>query len=277
MLPAGRPAAYIRRVAGYPGRSKHARGSSSKEGMTLPPHTTDPYPPLSGPLATALIALAGTPDHLPGIDRQLVSIAKMTAERVAAARYASITALRGKAYITVAVSDDLVRSIDEAQYADDAGPCLNALRRGAPVGVPDIDTTVQWPGFHQAAPQMGLRASVSVPLFGGRGDALAVLNVYSHDQVAMAPLIAGICSVHGGPGRNSTEEADLSELDDGGRELVAGYAASLDVRATVQLAIELIRSANRCTNEDAYLSLCIQAQEAGTDLAEAAAAIIKNA
>jgi hypothetical protein len=122
---------------------------------------------------------------------------------------------------------------------------------------------------------MGLRASVSVPLFAGRGEAVAVLNVYGHDQAAMAPLIAAISSVHGHPARETTDE-ELSELDDGGRELVAGYAEALSVRATVQLAIELIRADNRCSADDAYVSLCIRAGEAGTDLAEAATALINR-
>jgi hypothetical protein len=223
-----------------------------------------------------MIALAGTPDHASDLDGRLLAIAKLTAERVPAARYASITRLQGDAYITVAVSDDLIRAVDEAQYADDAGPCLEALAEGAPVGVPDIDTTVQWPGFHQEAPRMGLRASVSVPLFAGRGDAVAVLNVYSHDHAAMAPLIAGVLGVHGHPALSPAPEEELFELDEGGRELVTGYAQALAVRATIQLAIEAIRTANHCGRDDAYLSLCIQAAEAGTGLGETAAALVDH-
>jgi hypothetical protein len=234
---------------------------------------TGRYPPVRGALATAMIALAGTPEHSSSLATQLVSIAKLTAERVSAASYASVTALRGRAYATVAVSDDLIRAVDEAQYADNAGPCLDALGTSSPVGVPDIDKTLQWPGFHEAAPRMGLHASVSVPLYAGRGDAIAVLNVYGHDRAVMAPLIAGICSVHG-----HTDDVDdeklLSELDSGGQELVAGYLGALSVRATVRLAIELIRADNRCGADDAYLSLCICAGNAGTDLAEAANALL---
>jgi hypothetical protein len=242
--------------------------------MTTAGGRTGRHPPVRGALATAIITLAGTPEHSSDLARQLASIAKLTAERVNAARYASITALRGRAYTTVAVSDDLIRAVDEAQYADDAGPCLDALDTSSPVGVPDIDATLNWPGFHEAAPRMGLHASVSVPLYAGRGDAVAVLNVYGDDGVLMAPLIAGICSVHGQADGDVDDEALLSELDTGGQELVAGYLGALSVRATVRLAIELIRADNRCTADDAYLSLCIRAGNAGTDLAEAATSLL---
>jgi hypothetical protein len=123
---------------------------------------------------------------------------------------------------------------------------------------------------------MGLHASVSVPLYAGRGDAIAALNVYGHDRVAMAPLIAGICSVHGHAGGELGDETLPSGLDAGGRELVTGYAAALGVRATVRLAIERISADNRCGTDDAYLSLCIRAGDAGTDLAEAATALINR-
>jgi hypothetical protein len=237
---------------------------------------TGRYPPAHGALATAIVTLAVTPEHSSSLAGQLVSIARLTAERVSAARYASVTALQGKAYTTVAVSDDLIRAVDEAQYADNAGPCLHALNTSSAVGVPDIDTTLQWPGFHEAAPRMGLHASVSVPLYAGRGEAVAVLNVYSDDRVAMAPLIAAICSLNGHTDGEVSDEMMMSRLDAGGRELVAGYAEALSVRATVQLAIELIRADNRCSADDAYVSLCIRAGEAGTDLAEAATALINR-
>jgi hypothetical protein len=244
--------------------------------MSPSPRRTESHRPQPGALATAITTLAGTPQHSPAVRTQLVRIAKLTTERVAAARYASVTALRGRAWTTVAVSDDLIQSVDDAQYADRAGPCLEALDKGAPVGVPDIDTTVQWPGFHEAAPRMGLHASVSVPLFAGPGEAIAVLNIYSHDRTAMAPLIAGICWVHDHPGPHADQRQPWHELDAGGRELLAGYAEALSIRAAVRLAIELIKRDNHCGAEDAYLSLCIQAGEAGTDLAEAATAVISR-
>ncbi|WP_250035161.1 GAF domain-containing protein [Paractinoplanes maris] len=231
-------------------------------------------PGAHGVLATALTALAGTPDHSPTLDGRMLAIAKLTAERVGPALYASITALRGKVYTTVAVSDDLIQAVDHAQYSDNAGPCLDSVNGGVPVGVPDIDAMVQWPGFHEVAPRMGLHASVSVPMFAGRGKVIAALNAYGHDRAAMAPLIAGIWHVHGRAGR---EGRDLpSGLDAGGLDLVTGYAAALDIRATIRHAIKLIATANRCGADDAYLSLCLEAGTAGTDLTEAALAVIRR-
>ncbi len=234
------------------------------------------YPSTRGPLATSMIILAGTPDHASSVDAQLAAIAHLAAEQIGAASYASITAVRKKNYTTVALSHDLIQAIDDAQYADQAGPCLDSLDRNAPIGVPDIDATVQWPGFREAAPRMGLQTSISVPLYAGRGDTIAVLNVYGHDRAAMAPVIAGVLAVHGHPAGQGNPERAMAGLDAGGLDLVNGYAEALGIRATIRFAIELIRSGNRCSTEDAYVSLCIRAAEAQTDLAEAATALIAH-
>lgn len=137
--------------------------------MTTSPHPERLSPGRHGPLADAIIALAETPEHASGVEERLATIAALAADRVAAAHYASITTLRGREYTTVAPSSDIALAVDEAQFADRAGPCIEALESGRPVGVPDIAaTTMEWPGFHKVAPALGLRASVSVPLYNGR-------------------------------------------------------------------------------------------------------------
>ena len=238
--------------------------------------STNPSPPTPGPLTTSLITLAGTPEHTPSVASQLVTIARLAAERVDAATYASITALHGRAYTTVALSDEFVRAIDDAQYADGTGPCIEALDSGAPVAVPDIAATVRWPRFHEEAPRLGLHASVSVPLYAGRGDPIAVLNLYGHDRAAMAPVADAICAVHDHPGDESVEADPLRQLDEGGRELVLGYAEALSIRATIRLAVSVIMKDNHCAVDDAYLSLCLRAAEAGTDLAGAATVLLTD-
>jgi hypothetical protein len=42
-----------------------------------------------------------------------------------------------------------------------------------------------WPGFRDTARQLGLRASVSIPLIAGSGTPIAALNLYAHDPDPM--------------------------------------------------------------------------------------------
>ncbi|GGQ71509.1 GAF domain-containing protein [Couchioplanes azureus] len=229
-----------------------------------------------GPLADALVALAETPDHASGVEERLTAIAALAADRIAAADYASITTLQGHEYTAVATTSDVARAVDEAQFADRAGPCLQALETGEPVGVPDIAATMHWPGFHEVAPALGLRASVSVPLYTGRGTPIAVLNLYGRDDAAMQPLIAAVAELYATSRGLDLDAAGPPVSDPGAEELLTGYASALSIRATIRLAVDVLAGCTRSSTEDAYTDLCARAAEKGTSLSLAAAAVLRQ-
>jgi hypothetical protein len=241
--------------------------------------TSQPSPSAAqtgGPLADALVALAQSPDDVSGIDAQLARIAQLATDRVVGVDYASVTALRGKEYVTVAASSDLAKAVDDAQYADDDGPCLRSLDIEAPVTVSEIATTMTWPGFHQTAAELGLHASVSIPLAAGSGTIIAVLNLYGRDAAAMAPLIGGVWAVFDPDRPLPDGTGDLPALDAGGEELLAGFAEALSVRSTIQLALGILMGHTRGTAEDAYVQLRLHAAAAGTSLLAAAATVVQE-
>jgi hypothetical protein len=225
-----------------------------------------------GPLAEALVTLAGTPDDMSTIHDQLTRIVQLVADRISTVAYASVTADRDGGATTVAVSSEVALTIDEAQYAEDDGPCLQSLRKDAAVAVSEIDRTISWPGFRHTAASLGLHTSVSLPLFAGSGRTIAALNLYGRDTVAMAPLIAKLLAVY------DPEETEVDErpLDDGGDELVAGLAEAMTVRAAIQLAIGAVMARTATTAEKAYLRLRLHAATTGVPLPDAAEALISQ-
>jgi hypothetical protein len=232
--------------------------------------------PARGPLAEIIVALAGTPDDVSCIDVQLDRLVRLAADTITAADYASVTAVRDGVYSTVAASSALATAVDRAQYADDDGPCLQALDQDTPVAVRDASTTMRWPGFRDAARRMGLRASVSIPVFTGSGAAVAALNLYGRATAAMAPLIVGVCAVYDPDRPMSFDDLGLPPLDPGGEDLLAGFAEALEVRATIQLALGCIM-ARTGTAQDAYVDLRLRAVETGASLLDAANAVIIGA
>jgi len=245
---------------------------------------TKPQPPPAspsahGPLAQSLIDLAEMPDDLATLDDQLVLITRLVVDRVVAIDYASVTALREDACTTVAASSDLALAVDEAQYADQTGPCLQPLDTGKPVGVPDIQATMSWPGFREEASAMGLRASLSVPLFAGDGAPIAVLNLYSHDQSAMAPVIERVWNVFNRDPATATtaDGGEAPGLESGAAELVAGLAEAFAIRATIQQAVGVIMAQNGVSAFDAYLTLRSRAAATGSSLTTTASAVLKQA
>jgi hypothetical protein len=214
----------------------------------------NPFPSVRGPLLTSLIALAGSPEYLSTIESQLTAIARQTVDRVRAADFASVTVIGEALPVSVAVGDALIRAVDTIERSETAEP---------------FEGTIRWPGFHEQASGIGLRASVAVPLHTGCGRPVAVLHAYGRDPAAMAPLIGGICTVRG-----LVLEGAPELTDDGGRELIAGYAEALSIRERIHQALTVIMEEDRGTADDAYVTLCIHAAHAGTDLAAAAAAFL---
>jgi hypothetical protein len=62
----------------------------------------------------------------------------------------------------------------------------------ADLAVPDVAATMRWPGFRDSAYRLGTRASLSIPLFAGRGTAMAAINLYGRGPAALAPLTAAV-------------------------------------------------------------------------------------
>jgi len=221
-------------------------------------------------LAQCLTGLAGTPDDCSRITRQLDTIAQLAADLVAPVSYASITTYRDDAYTTVAASSQVALAVDEAQYGDREGSGRSALD----AGVPCLGATMRWPGFRDAAYTLGLRASLSVPLFAGRGDAIAALNLYGHDPEAMAPLIATVWSAFAADGPETVADFDDRRLDDGSAALVAGIAGAFAVRAVIHQAIGVIMADTQCSADAAYAVLRVRAAESGVDLSDIATVVV---
>lgn len=183
--------------------------------------------------------------------------------------YASVTAVRDGAHTTVAASSVLAVAVDQAQYAELDGPCVEALHLGVPTAVPDVDATMQWPGFREAAIGMGIRAALSVPLVDGSGTTIAALNLFGHDRVAMAALDRHVHAVHHGDPEATTTSVPLGPGD---ADLLAGLAGALAILDTIQQGIGLTMAHHGCSADGAYLILRDRAAETGRGLVEVAAA-----
>jgi GAF domain/ANTAR domain len=185
-----------------------------------------------------------------------------------------VTRLVPGGYATVAATSELALAVDEAQYAEGSGPCLQAITHARVTEVSDISATMAWPGFRETALELGLRASLSIPLFAGRGSPVAALNLYSRQPSKMRPLSIAVESVFvlEEPGRPAVEH----QLDDGAKNLTAGLTGAFAVRAVIQQAIGVIMALTAYGPDQAYEALCVQAAETDAALTQAAARVISG-
>src|SRR4051794_29153146 len=114
-------------------------------------------------LASGLIELASL---LHAADQRAIlqRVAELAAGHIPGVDEAGITVARARHAQTRGFTSKLVREIDEAQYASDEGPCLQALRDGSVYEVPDMAVEERWPAFAAAARDRRIRSSLSMPL-----------------------------------------------------------------------------------------------------------------
>jgi hypothetical protein len=230
------------------------------------------------PLYDALTTLAETPDDVSSINEALVWIASLVAALVSPVDYASVTAQRTGVLTTVATTHETALAVDEAQYAEQSGPCLDALEQGIPLAA-DIATTMTWPGFRAAAHSLGLQASLSIPLFAGSGHPIAALNLYARDATALAPLTKAMVTIfdahqHEMPGEASEDRSHRWMLDAGSAQLLSGVDEALAIQQQIQVAIGILMQRERLTADAAYLMLRDRAASSGSTFREVAAAVV---
>jgi GAF domain-containing protein len=79
---------------------------------------------------------------------------------------------------TVAASGKFATIVDEKQYHAGEGPCLEAISRGEPVAVDDLQTESRWPEYTPKAIEAGVGSSFSVPLIAGERT-IGAFNAYA--------------------------------------------------------------------------------------------------
>jgi hypothetical protein len=114
---------------------------------------------------------------------------------------AGITLMSGDRAGPICVSNDVVQTLEDHQFASGEGPCRDAFDRRLPVLVARMDAgaALDWPFFTDAAVALGVRAVFAYPL-SSQGATVGVMTVYQStagdltvrqhdDAVALAEII----------------------------------------------------------------------------------------
>lgn len=175
--------------------------------------------------------------------------------------------------ITAVASDGVSRAVDQAQYDDDAGPCLDAFRTGQSVLVDDTRTVAErWPSFSARAGAEGVLSTLALPLNAG-GETLGVFNLYStvpdafDEQVDRdASLFVTQAAVVLANARAYWQMFDLA----------AGLQTAMTSRAVIEQAKGVIMSATGCDADKAFALLRQQSQLENRKLREVAEEVARR-
>ena len=227
---------------------------------------------LSEEALDALTALAGVVLTQSDLESTLVEVCRIAARAVPRAEGASITTFpQGR---PVALGDDAwACSLDELQYVEHEGPCLDAFRTGNAFRIRDLAEEGRWPSYVPRAVEKGARSMMSMPM-AAEGNVMGALNVYSREPDAFdseAAAIADIVAAHAGLA------SQVSMAYFGHRTLAEQLSEAMQSRAVIEQAKGVIMATNRCDADEAFKTLVRLSQSTHRKLRDLADEVVAKA
>jgi GAF domain-containing protein len=179
----------------------------------------------------------------------------------------SVTIVADGRSSTVAASNPLALELDLAQYAQGAGPCLEAALTGRIVELVDTGVDERWQPFPQLAAQRGCRSVLSFPLppqeliIGG-------LNVYARTS---QPLDERTRAVAARFAAYAVVPVSNMYLYESAVERAGHLRAALDSRAVIDQAKGILMERFKLSADQAFSALARVSMETNTkvhDIAE---------
>lgn len=206
------------------------------------------------------------------IDSYLQAAADLTAEVLEVdGSYSLSISLYGKP-VTVGSSYRSAWEADQVEFDTEDGPCVEALRTGAVSGPIDLTTEQRWPAWTAVATLLGFSSAAGIPGEVSPGERIA-LNLYAPTPGAFDGEVMHRATLFAEEvARTLPAAVRLFEADERATHLEQALAS----RSTIDQAIGVLMSQNRCTPEVAFGILRRASQNRNIKLRDVAAAIIER-
>lgn len=243
--------------------------TSSDVGDGTSVDASGPRPP-TDQLVEAYNELAGLLVQGPDVIGLLERVAELAVEVMDFVDACGITLQRGREVSTIAGDGTVAMRADELQYGAGQGPCLQAMREGKLVHVPNLLEETRWPVYRDHALQEGIRSSLSVPLMV-QGASTGAINMYglqphrfSPAQVNQARLFAGQVAITLTVVLTQASKTEISEQ----------MQRALLSRAVIDQAMGVVMATRRCSAAEAFAALRELSQRSNRRMADVAATLI---
>jgi GAF domain-containing protein len=204
------------------------------------------------------------------------AVSATAVEMLPAAVEAGITRARnidGYRFDTLAATSEETRRVDQIQYQLGSGPCVDAATERAVFRTGDLSKDPRWPEFgRRAVAAAGVHSVLSVRLYlEGHADREqgAALNIYGKQRDAFSDddqLVATLLASH----------AAIAFVAAAAREKVANLQVALATNRTIGVAIGVLMSHYKITEEAAFALLQVASQHLHRRIAELAPEVIET-
>ena len=197
-------------------------------------------------------------------------VAELARQTLPGAADVSVTLIDADQASTVAFTGQLALDLDETQYQDGYGPCLEVAQSSGTVLVPDMATETRWPAFARQAAAAGVHSSLSVAL-PLQEAVIGALNIYATaphsfdpDTIELARTFAGYAAVAIANAHLYTITATLAD----------NMRRAMETRAVIEQAKGIIIAQQHCTPEYAFELLTRLSQATHRKLRDCAANLV---
>jgi GAF domain-containing protein len=174
---------------------------------------------------------------------------------------------------TFVASSDLVASLDALQYLD-GGPCVEAVREGRSVDIPDADALDerQWELFSRGESAVGVEATLSLPVLTS-GRVTGGVNLYASRAGAFRGRHERLADVFGAWAAGAVTNADLTFRT---RLEAANTPARLDALDDIDKAVGVVAARQGVSTVEARTRLEHAGSLAGIATEFVARAVLGN-
>ncbi|MBM0235795.1 GAF and ANTAR domain-containing protein [Micromonospora sp. STR1_7] len=223
--------------------------------------------------ADALAELGRTRLDETSLDDMLRRIADLASRSVPGAREVSVTLVRGRAGWTAAFTGVLARHLDEWQYEQHRGPCLDASASGDTISVPDMVAEQRWPTWAAVARTAGAGSSLSIGL-PIQESVVGALNVYGDSPNAFGPSAIAVAE---GFAAYAAVALANAHLYNSAATLAEQMREAMRSRAVIEQAKGIIMGDRRCSPEEAFALLSKISQDTNRKVHDVAEALVARA
>lgn len=222
--------------------------------------------------AAELLALAGIALEHDDLQAALNAVCRVAARAVAPAEGASLTTFTPKGPEAFATSDDWATQLDEMQYEELEGPCLDGGRTGMVFRVRDMTKEARWPSYMPRAVAIGARSMVSIPMTV-EAKTIGALNLYSREVDAFDAAAVSLAEIIAGHASLATQ---VSAALNHQRGLALQLQTAMASRATIEQAKGVIMATVGCGPDEAFERLLEQSSHENIKVRELADDLVRQ-
>ena len=199
-------------------------------------------------------------------------IAQVAVDHVDGADEASVTVVEHRKARSMAFTGDLAASLDERQYEDGFGPCIDAAASGDVISIKDTSREPVYTGFAKQAARAGVTHTLSVGLPNLLTGRTGGLNVYGRGpgfSKESRDLLTGLGNYIAVAVINAAvHSSTLLEVEQ--------MRTAMASRATIEQAKGIIMAQRRCTAQEAFEVLRTTSSHANRKLRDLADEMVRE-